>query len=74
MHSLINDIGKTMNERMNKELKESYLRRFKVNERDYSAEQAKKKNADIRKIVMTDGPEEKRIAFRDAWKQHFGVK
>jgi len=60
-----------MNERL-KELEESYLRRFKVNDRDYIPEQAKKKNADIRKIVMTDGPEEKRIAISAAWKEHYG--
>ena len=59
---------------MNKRIKERYLLRFKLNERDYSPDQAKKKNADIRKIVMTDGPEEKRIAIKAAWKEHFGVE
>lgn len=59
---------------MNKQLKDRYLIRFKLNERDYSPDQAKKKNADIRKIVMTDGPEEKRIAIKAAWKEHFGVE
>lgn len=58
---------------MNERIKEHYLLRFKLNERDYSPDQAKKKNADIRKIVMTDGPEEKRIAIKAAWKEHFGV-
>ena len=62
-----------MNERI-RELKESYLLRFKTNERDYSPTQAKKKNADIRKIVMTDGPEERRIAIKAAWQEHFGVE
>ena len=59
---------------MNERIKERYLLRFKLNERDYSPDQAKKKNADIRKIVMTDGPEEKRIAIKAAWKEHFGVE
>ena len=58
---------------MNERIKEHYLLRFKLNERDYSPDQAKKKNADIRKIVMTDGPEENRIAIKAAWKEHFGV-
>ena len=57
---------------MNEQIKERYLRRFKMNDRDYSPEQAKKKNADIRKMVMTDGPEEKRIAIDAAWKEHYG--
>lgn len=59
---------------MNERIKEKYLLRFKLNEQDYSPEQAKKKNADIRKIVMTDGPEEKRIAIKAAWGEHFGAK
>ena len=59
---------------MNERIKERYLLRFKLNERDYSPDQAKKKNADIRKIVMTDGPEENRIAIKAAWKEHFGVE
>ena len=58
---------------MTERIKEHYLLRFRLNERDYSPDQAKKKNADIRKIVMTDGPEEKRIAIKAAWKEHFGV-
>ena len=32
---------------MNERIKEHYLLRFKLNERDYSPDQAKKKNADI---------------------------
>lgn len=56
------------------ELKERYLRRFRRNEKDYSPEQAKKKNADIRKTVMNDGPEENRIAIKAAWEEHFGVE
>lgn len=59
---------------MNERIKNHYLLRFKLNERDYSPDQAKKKNSDIRKIVMTDGPEEKRIAIKAAWKEHFGVE
>jgi hypothetical protein len=59
---------------MNERIKERYLLWFRLNERDYSPDQAKKKNADIRKIVMTDGPEEKRIAIKAAWKEHFGVE
>lgn len=59
---------------MNEQIKERYLLRFRRNERDYIPDQAKKKNADIRKIVMTDGPEENRIAIKAAWKEHFGVK
>ena len=59
---------------MNERIKNSYLLRFKLNERDYSPDQAKKKNADIRKIVMTDGPEEHRIAIKAAWKEYFGVE
>jgi len=59
---------------MNEQIKNHYLLRFKLNERDYSPDQAKKKNSDIRKIVMTDGPEEKRIAIKAAWKEHFGVE
>lgn len=59
---------------MNEQIKERYLLRFRRNERDYSPDQAKKKNADIRKIVMTDGPEENRIALKAAWKEHFGVE
>lgn len=34
---------------MNEQIKERYLLRFRRNERDYSPDQAKKKNADIRK-------------------------
>lgn len=56
------------------ELKELYLLRFRRNEKNYSTEQAKKKNADIRKVVMNDGPEENRIAIKAAWKEHFGVE
>ena len=52
--------------------KESYLLRFRANARNYNAEQAKKKNSDIRKIVMTDGPEEKRVAITEAWKEFYG--
>ena len=59
---------------MNEQIKDRYLRWFKLNERDYSPDQAKKKNADIRKIVMTDGPEERRIAIKAAWQEHFGVE
>ena len=59
---------------MSERIKEHYLLRFKLNERDYDPDQAKKKNADIRKTVMTDGPEEKRVAIMAAWKEHFGVK
>ena len=59
---------------MSERIKEHYLLRFRLNERDYGPDQAKKKNADIRKIVMTDGPEEKRIAMKAAWKEHFGVE
>lgn len=56
------------------ELKELYLLRFRRNEKNYSHEQAKKKNADIRKVVMNDGPEESRVAIKAAWEEYFGVK
>lgn len=53
--------------------KEHFLLRFRLNDRDYNPDQAKKKNADIRKIVMTDGPEEKRVAIKAAWEEYYGV-
>ena len=62
-----------MNELKKFDAKQSYLRRFRLNDRDYNPDQAKKKNADIRKIVMTDGPEEKRVAIKSAWEEYYGV-
>lgn len=56
-----------------KNYKEHYLLRFRLNDRDYNTVQAKKKNADIRKIVMTDGPEEKRVGIKAAWEEYYGV-
>ncbi len=56
------------------DLIQHYLLRFKANDRAYSPEHAKKKNGDIRKIVMTDGPEEKRVAIQAAWDKHYEVK
>ncbi len=53
-------------------LKEHYLSRFRFNAREYLPEHARKKNADIRKIVMTDGPEDKREAITAAWKEFYG--
>lgn len=47
---------------MNKpQLIEHYLFRLKVNEKSYNTAQAKKKNADLRKIVMLNRTEEKEL-------------
>lgn len=54
------------------QLKEHYLARFRFNAREYLPEQARKKNADIRKIVMTDGPDNKREAIKSAWAEFYG--
>lgn len=57
---------------MTRELILSYLRRFKMNTESYPPEIAKKKNADIRKTVMTDGPNERRDAMMAAWSMFYG--
>ena len=54
--------------------KDHYLLRFQANDQRYDAAQARKKNADIRKIVMIDGPEERREAIKAAWAEHYGEK
>lgn len=54
--------------------KDYYLLRFRANDRMYGADIARKKNADIRKVVTGDGRADRVAAMEAAWAEYYGEK